>query len=234
MLGDASHKFWSMWGRQAFAKRGATDPACWGTGADADTFFSMLGEGSQCDVNWYEGAEGPLGDPTLRPRFTRQAPALLGFDESILGRCNEIIGVDEPVRWGHNFNRAQNNEVAHSCEEANQNILRLLSSRQPWNMCQNLRWMMCAVRGLLPGQQDVYRISFATAPKSLSLAQVNARVSGRYFPVGDVFYLELCLLSQLCSNREELFEVEAAAPFECDVDMARYRELEALLRSSRS
>ena len=89
---------------------------------------------------------------------------------------------------------------------------------------------MCAVRGLLPGQRGMDQMSFATAPKSLSLTQVNARVSGRYFPVGDVFYLETCLLNHLCRNRGQLFQVEATAPFECDVDMQRYRELESLLR----
>eukprot|EP00966_Prymnesium_polylepis_P287209 6634083-Prymnesium_polylepis.1 len=193
MLRDPAHKFWGMWGKQSFAKRTATESACWGVELESDAYFTSVVQGLDCDVNWFEGADGPLGDPNERPSFTQTAPALLGFDESILERCNQIVGVDEPIRWGHNFNRAQNNEIAHTCVEANQNILRLLSASKPWNMCQNVRWMMCAVRGLLPGQQGADYLSFATAPKSLPVTQVNTQVHGRYFPVGDVFYLEICL-----------------------------------------
>jgi hypothetical protein len=139
MLRDPKHKFWGMWGVGSFRKMQDGHAACWGL--DAAEYFDSVISGAGCDINWFEGTDGVLGDGASRPVFTSRAPALLGFDESILAFCNSIIGVQQPVavltRGEHIFNRQQNNDVAHHCVQANQNILRLLSSRRPWNMCRS-------------------------------------------------------------------------------------------------
>lgn len=62
----------------------------------AALFWDQLLLGSHCDSNWLEGQEpvrGPwinddedweyIGSPEDRPPFTRDAPALLGFDPMI-------------------------------------------------------------------------------------------------------------------------------------------------------
>ena len=54
-----------------------------------------------------------------RPRYTAPAPALLGFDETILGYCSHLVGLD--------FDGGDlNTELAERCVRANKNVLRLL------------------------------------------------------------------------------------------------------------
>jgi hypothetical protein len=89
--------------------------------------------------------------------------------------------------------------------------------------------MLCAARGLLPGQQTWDEMRFASAPKSLPVAEVNFEVRGQYFSVPDVFHLEVCLLNEICKNREAMFAVNEGDSFECVLDEARFRGLQALL-----
>jgi hypothetical protein len=45
------------------------------------------------------------------------------------------------------------------------------------------------------------------------------------FANGDIYYLEACLFSQICSNRKQLFELDKGDDFQCDLDPDAYAEL---------
>ena len=97
-------------------------------------------------------------------------------------------------------------------------------------MCQNLEWLLCAASGRLPGQGS-RKIHFADAPKSLDTHNdfwEGGQWEARY-AVGDVFYLEVCMLSQVCKNAHELFTVGVGAYFECELEPGRVDELKAIL-----
>ena len=147
LMSEPTSKFWTLWGSKAWEKLPNGEKGCWTAQGGADFFFDDVLGGDQCDANWYEGAKGNLGRPEMRPPFTAEAPALLGFDESIYAFCSTLVG--QPPNFikadgGLDFNA----ELAQRCVDANINILRIISStRKPWTMCQNLRWVLCALTG---------------------------------------------------------------------------------------
>ena len=180
---------------------------------------------THCDINWMAGSIS-----TAEPHFTEAAPALLGFDDDIYAYCQKAAGALHPAAWAH----ATDEEIALACIEANRNVLRLRARKDPWNMCQNLRWMLCAVQGKLPGQQGRTALHLATAPKKLRVESLHgwdfAHIDPSYYTVEDVFYLEVCLLNEFCANRTALFKAaEAGAAVECDLDPDRLQELQKLL-----
>lgn len=237
ILGQAEGKFSAMWGKTAWKKTMPKEPRCWGHRADAELFFEQLKTGKECDANWYEGAQGSLGEQNARPPFTAPAPALLGFDESIFSYCSSAIG-RKPGYQGRpeDFN----DELARRCVEANMNILRILSARVPWNMCQNLRWVVCAANGKLPGQ-DGQTLQFAEAPNRLDLDEWEHPHSwpcddgecGEQFAVGDVFFAEACILNRVCLNGDDLFELDPGVSWTCDFDANGYEQLVASLLGQR-
>jgi hypothetical protein len=155
MLRDPTHLFRRMWSAEAWARMRPGAAACWERKRDdprahitAEAFFEETRGGTHCDANWYEGNSGPLGEPSHRAPLY-EAPALLGFDESIDEACTNLDG-----------------QHAESCVHANMNILSLYGDRIPYNLCRNLEWQTCAAQGLLPGQGNA-AIAFARAPKML-------------------------------------------------------------------
>ena len=42
---------------------------------------------------------------------------------------------------------------------------------------------------------------------------------------GDIFYMEVCWYDQLCSNRDELWALNAADPWHCEMNWRSYQEL---------
>jgi len=238
MLDDAHGKLWRMWGRESWRLREMGEGGCWGTADQAADYFAQTLSGSECDVNWYEGASGSLGEQQSRPQFTQPAPALLGFDDTIFIFCSQVL---HRQTWFSGEASLFNSEVANRCVEANQNILRLVSQRVPWNMCQNLRWVMCAARGKLPGQ-DSSRMHFATAPKALDVDTWYRPTSwpcdeGQGCPeglysVGDVYFVEICLLREICANGDDLFHLDRGGIFECNVDDAAFQSLAEKLQQS--
>ena len=90
----------------------------------------------------------------------------------------------------------------------------------------NLRWVMCAALGRLPKQRR-NELTFATAPRGLD-ARVyrDPTLSGEWAPsdsqlnyaVSDVFFAEVCLLSRLCANSDQLFRTRVGEIFTCDFD----------------
>ena len=103
--------------------------------------------GTHCDSNWYKGNKGELGEPNpdqsnhIPSGFSKDAPALLGFDESIDQYCTE-----------QSPSRGSDDGHAANCVRANRNIFSLYGERIPFNICRNLEWMVCAAQGKLPGQ----------------------------------------------------------------------------------
>lgn len=77
---------------------------------------TLRGEG--CDRNWMGGVMG-------WPEFSKAAPALLGFDETIFAYCSSATGQNEGPFNGDNAG------LGFRCLQANQNVLRLFN----WNMC---------------------------------------------------------------------------------------------------
>jgi hypothetical protein len=162
-----------------------------------------------CQItDWYEGFPGAHG------WFDRTAPALLGFDADIKGYCHD------------------------SCDWANVNILALFGGT-PYNTCRNFEWQMCAVRGLL-NWQGGGNIAFARAPKTMWLdgyppfghcsgwtdAPCNDQIG---FANDDIFYLEVCLFSQVCKNNAQMFQLEVGENFFCDLDVDGFNNLKRIL-----
>ena len=101
-------------------------------------------------------------------------------------------------------------------------------------------WFLCFA-GLLPFQRS-RKIRFARAPKRLDMGGDHplARCSGWTNVYGgcnletsyaddDIFYLEVCLFNQICSNRGDLFSVEAGDDFFCDFSEDGFNELQQIL-----
>jgi hypothetical protein len=158
-----------------------------------------------------------------------------GFDDTIFEFCSGQLGMQRYFDGKGNFNA----ELAHRCISANQNILRLLSSRTPWNMCQNLRWTLCAINGLLPGQ-DQRKLHFATAPRDLKIETWqhpdswpcdNGVCPDDKFAVGDVFFAEVCMLHRVCDNGAEVFSLGVGDPMTCVFSPNRFQKLAGELKA---
>ena len=231
-LSDRRSRFHQLWGEQGWHVRPLTGsrPACWHN--NGLQFFHDAWAGGVCrSRNWYTGNEGSLGQrgggPTrdwVQPHFRDwdNAVAVLGFDEDIDRYC-----------FAHGGHDGQH---ARRCVEANANILSLYGNEIPYNICRNLEWQVCAARGWLPGQHTD-AIRFAIAPNDLRPYDNSWKPigwCGGYTPEGchdrgyassDIFYLESCVYSMMCSNREELWNLEADEDFHCQLDPAGFDQM---------
>ena len=214
MLRDRGGALWSMWASAGWARRGAGGAACFEEGWPPYDFETML-RGERCERNWLEGTHA-------FPTYTAAgAPALLGFDETIYAYCSAARGRAEGPFYQDNFG------LAARCVDADQNVLRVMAG---WNMCLNLEWQACAMRGRLPGQAG-RQMHFSVAPRDLDLGAFAAGGGGGY-SVSDVYYAEVCVTAHACRNGAELFELEVGELWECDLDEDRFRELRTLLSGS--
>ena len=198
----------------------------------SDAFFNETLDGRHCDTNWFEGNPGSLG--TWGAQFPgnlgssgsweAHAPALLGFDETIDEYCGQHVNANFYGPGAH----------AERCVAANVNILSLYGDHLPYNICRNLEWQTCAAQGKLPGQGGS-AIKFAKAPHTLELVRNNrlgvcsgwvpARKpeGGIYgYATDDIFYLETCMYSQMCSNGHDIFRLEEGERFNCACPGAEY------------
>ena len=240
MIRDPTHRFRHMWAAEAWSEQGGGRPMCWTVPRDNQgarqapaTYFNDIASGAHCATNWYEGNNGNLGQQDQIPQFTADdAPALLGFDESIDQYCAETLG-----SWGGGH--------AERCVAANLNILSLYGTRVQYNICRNLEWQSCAAMGLVPGQsRETKTIRFAKAPRDLlrpslmatRLGQCTGWVptnppSGGYYgyATDDIFFLEVCLYNEICENAASLWEVGRGEDWRCDFSQKRFRQLQALL-----
>ena len=77
-----------------------------------------------CALCRYEGNKGSLGNEGQPPSFSADAPAVLGFDETIDGFCGRTEKKNAGKykdSWDH----------AKNCVQANLNILSLYGNRVP-------------------------------------------------------------------------------------------------------
>ena len=99
---DKSSRFHDLWSAAGWKARKPGEPGCWG--GDGSQYWDDAWWGQVCSRNWYTGTPGffssgqfgyhkAIGpsDPTVYPHFTKAAPALLGFDESIDEYCNTHV-----------------------------------------------------------------------------------------------------------------------------------------------
>jgi len=217
LLRDRSHLFRRMWGTSSREQNHKGDNACWSRNRwatwetqPADEYFNDILTGKYCEkTDWYEGFASAHG------WFSRSAPALLGFDPDITGYCN------------------------NNCDGTNVNILAIFSSKTPYNMCRNFEWQMCAVLGKLPWQAD-RELVFARAPNTVYLDGYPpfGRCSGYTssacsdtvgFANDDIFYLEVCLFSQVCSNAAEMFDLDVGDRWVCQLGHAGFDRLKGWL-----
>ena len=253
MLRDDTHLFRLMWAAEPLMQREQPHadgrpvrPSCWDVSRDqrgahrssAEAYFQGVLQGSSCGTNWYEGNPGELGQRYKPPFFESNAPALLGFDESIDGYC-----AAQPTARSRRYGSGH----AANCVHANLNILSLYGQRVPYNLCRNLEWQVCAAKNLLPGQRggEETSIVFSRAPSSLDVTAASSKPLGQcrgWRPMGttwdcastgyatdDIFFLEVCIFSQICKNGAELFLLQPGEPFKCKFKGALLHELKEIL-----
>ena len=252
MLRDDTGLMRQMWHAEPWKKRTSPEQeGCWDRHREynkdwmnPDWYFDATIKGYVCGENWFEGNTDPEPDPMhpevevpqignafQPPHFDTWAPALFGFDEDIEQYCANERGRPWDIpHGGLNHGRY--------CVYANQNILSLYGKRIPYNVCRNLEWQVCAAKGWLPSQGNT-GIRFATAPNSLHTHGWKPfGKCGGWTPTGkcdggyatdDIFFLEVCLLNQICVNGHELFELKVGQPFYCQFDDARFIELKEIL-----
>ena len=124
------------------------------------------------------------------------------------------------------FNQYNHHGLATRCVQAQQSVLRHMGG---WNMCVNLHWQTCGILGKLPGQGG-RTLQFSIAPKDLDVGIFhNPRKCvggcGNGYAISDVYYAEVCVVSHMCKNREQLFRLGYGDPFECDFDQRAFDEL---------
>ena len=96
-------------------------------------------------------------------------------------------------------------------------------------MCVNLHWQACALNGALPGQHG-RTLQFSIAPKDLDVGIFDHPLDcvggcGSGYAVSDVYYAEVCVVSHVCKNRDELFRLGYGDPFVCDLDEHAFGQL---------
>ena len=235
--------------------------------------------GTTCTTrNWYTGNQGKLGDyRTLGPasskdnphHFKKDAPALLGFDESIDDYCEAHGGKDEGGASGHAISCIQANvNILSPCTSSTRlmttlsratppkapvdktaSVLRISSRladgyKIPYNTCRHVEWQLCGAKGLLPGQGDKPTLRFARAPGTLAPNDRREHRLGSctgYAPKGcvngyassDIFYMETCFYSMMCSNRDELFKLDVGEDWTCELDRCGFERARDLILGGR-
>ena len=202
--------------------------ACWFN--KGEEFFQNAQAGVNCGRNWFEGSGGSLGEehggPSrnwVKPHFGKPAPAVLGFDESIDAFCSS---------GGYGSH-------AERCVRSDVNILSLFWPAV-YSTCANFEWQVCAAKGWLPGQASK-TIKFAYEPRDLNTDEGIHPLGAcnSYAPAGcdegfgysssDIFFLEVCIYSTICSNNAALFELDVGEPFTCELNPAGFDTLKGWL-----
>jgi len=166
-----------------------------------------MNDGVMCDRNWSEGTIGCQTQAVV-PHFGRaEAPAVLGFDANIISLCAESV----------NCSHRSGPIGPPACIRGGFNILALFSRSPAYNMCRNLEWVICALRGRLRSQPRG-TIIFDPSPGSMRMGVLRKDAASNLYSMKSVYFLETCIISTLCRNRAELFRTPARAPFHCDYD----------------
>ena len=232
-----------MWDTWSFGVRKHGAAGCWSAYGGRE-FFEQAYSGESCQRQWSIAAGS----------FTSDAPALMGYGPSILEFCLSRRGVHQRVWF------AKNEQLALECLRSSQNVLRVpqrewnvrrsplallhhptppfrrnRASRttrrhrfEPPQVCVNFNWLACAARGQLPGQGSTL-IHFATPPGRLDVADLQGAAMDGY-KMEDVYYLELCVLNELCENGDDIFASnEWSEGFHCQTSRERFEAFGALM-----
>ena len=160
------------------------------------------------DGNWFDWVAGGY-NCNQKWGSNLKAPTVFGFAETMEAFCNERAG------RGWTFSAR---DPSWACANAGYNVLRTGS----WNMCRNAEWMVCVVQGKAcwNGGGDG-QIIFSLAPSSLDLEQFDSRPT--FYVENDIYYLEVCTLNEMCSNRAEMWNAAMGDPFFCQFDREQWQ-----------
>ena len=148
--------------------------------------------------------------------------------------AEDELAINSTLRDLEGHGRWLQEDLISACRSANLNLLRIGN----WNMCRNIEWMFCAISGsLAPGAHGSLNgggeIIFSLAPKELDVVPfcrgTYFRAMGGTYAENDIYYLEVCVLSAICSNRNELFQANRGSLFRCRFDKAGYAKLQQQL-----
>jgi hypothetical protein len=208
MFADARHPVHSMFG-VAWRKM---DPTCLPqTRAGGEGWVRAMEKGDMCARNWFQDTSN-CSSASLVPNFqVPAAPALFGTDLGIDTRCRWWLRGRETHRPG----RPPRGQGKQNCILAGYNVMALFGSAPRYNMCRNLEWVVCAARGHLHLQHEIV---FNPQPKSVTMSVFHPTEPGASpsrYPSRVVFVFELCALSLICTNGEQLFEIGKLQPFVC-------------------
>lgn len=130
--GTDSTKWWGTWGYEGWHRRHPGSKACY----DGDPrFWQNALSGRDCARNWYEGAASQFGGRDARVRYpAHQAPAVLGYDESIFAWCCQVLGGHDSNGGACGFHIGENTRLADTCIAAAQSVLRLSTQRLPFEL----------------------------------------------------------------------------------------------------
>merc|ERR1719361_2929033 len=112
--------------------------------------------------------------------------------------------------------------LAHCCMMPNKYYHKL--ALEVWSPCRNLRWVMCAAQGYLPGQRRHRRGGgYITSPTSDRNQLVHNQFTVETWQTAafvGVTVHEFCLLDRVCSNADELWTLKSHATWRCDFNAA--------------
>ena len=81
--------------------------------------------------------------------------------------------------------------------------------------------MICVIQGKANwGGGGDGQILFSYAPALLEMGDFDSRPN--HYTENDIYYLEICTLNEMCSNRDELFRANVGDPFFCRFDQAQW------------
>ena len=140
------------------------------------------------------------------------APAVFGFAETMARYCNHRAGKG----W-------LDGGPGGACRSAGLNILRI----GDWNMCRNVEWMLCVIQNIAGVGNG--EIIFTLTPAYLEMEHYSDNMYG--FTENDIYPLEVCLLSEVCANGGQVFQLQVGETFVCDFDAARWMALGKVLSS---
>jgi len=173
------------------------------------------GEAACWDVNWADDwFDWVGGGRNCNQNWGNNlnAPTVFGFAESMTEYCNER-------------GRGNDGDPGGACTRAHFNILRI----GDWNMCRNVEWMICVVQGKACwGGGGSGEIIFTIAPNMLDIDDFNSRPDS--YVENDIYYLEVCVLNEMCSNHNAIFERNAGESFFCKFDPVRWAAAGEVLR----
>eukprot|EP00966_Prymnesium_polylepis_P104302 2415656-Prymnesium_polylepis.1 len=188
-----------------------------------------------CELtDWYEGsnvAHGWFSEP--------DAPALLGFDADIIGYCHNNCDGESvnilAIFGGLEYNSCRNFEW-QMC--AIRGMLSSQSSKEiVFARCAPVDRAALSHTGL---QRPVPPLVCRRAPKTVAMdgwppfGQCSGFTNSGCntwdgFANDDIFYLEVCLFSQVCANSEQLFQIDVGERFVCDFSADGFEQLQAWL-----